>query len=73
MQPNRLGQFFTEWAVRLTPECVGGYCKPAAPIAIYVDGERFSEDPREIELSDLKEIAIVIGTPPDSIPSEFPQ
>ena len=73
VHPNRLGQFFTEWAVRLTPECVGGYCKPAAPIAIYVDGERFSGDPREIELSDLKEIAIVIGTPPDSIPSEFPQ
>jgi hypothetical protein len=73
VQPNRLGQFFTEWAVRLTPECVGGYCKPQAPIAIYVDGKRFTGDPREIELSNLREIAIVIGTPPDSIPSEFPQ
>ena len=73
VQPNRLGQFFTEWAVRLTPECVGGYCKPQAPIAIYVDGKRFTGDPREIELSNLREIAIVIGTPPASIPSEFPQ
>ena len=73
VQPNRLGQFFTEWAVRLTPKCVGGYCKPQAPIAIYVDGKRFTGDPREIELSNLREIAIVIGTPPDSIPSEFPQ
>src|SRR6266545_2369757 len=73
VQPNRLGQFFTEWAVRLTPECVGGFCKPEAPIAIYVDGKRFTGDPREIELSNLREIAIVIGTPPDSIPSEFPQ
>jgi hypothetical protein len=73
VQPNRLGQFFTEWAVRLTPECVGGYCKPEAPIAIYVDGQAYDGDPREIELSDGKEIAIVIGTPPDSIPSEFPQ
>jgi len=73
VQPNRLGQFFTEWAVPLTPECVGGFCKPEAPIAIYVDGKRFTGDPREIELSNLREIAIVIGTPPDSIPSEFPQ
>ncbi|HEX9350151.1 MAG TPA: hypothetical protein VF877_02640 [Gaiellaceae bacterium] len=73
VQPNRLGQFFTEWAVRLTPECVGGYCKPKAPIAIYVDGQAYDGDPRDIELSDGKEIAIVIGTPPDSIPSEFPQ
>lgn len=73
VKPNRLGQFFIEWAVRLDDNCVGGYCKPAAPIAIYVDGDRFSGDPRDIELSDLKEIAIVIGTPPDSIPSEFPQ
>ena len=73
VQPNRLGQFFTEWAVRLTPECVGGFCKPEAPIAIFVDGKRYTDDPREIELSDLREIAIVIGSTPDSIPSEFPQ
>jgi len=72
VQPNRLGQFFTEWAVRLTPECVGGYCRPEAPIAIYVDGQANDGDPREIELSDGKEIAIVIGAPPSSIPSTFP-
>ena len=73
VQPNRLGQFFTEWAVRLTPECVGGFCKPEAPIAIFVDGKRYTDDPHEIELSDMREIAIVIGSTPDSIPSEFPQ
>lgn len=70
--PNRLGQFFIEWAVRLDKSCVGGYCKADAPIAIYVDGNPFSGDPRDIELSDLREIAIVIGSPPDEIPSEFP-
>ena len=71
VQPNRLGQFFTEWAVRLTPECVGGFCKPEAPIAIYVDGKRYTGDPREIELSNLREIAVVIGSPPSSIPASF--
>jgi hypothetical protein len=70
--PNRLGQFFTEWAVRLDDSCVGGYCKSTAPIAIYIDGDQFSGDPGDIELSDLKEVAIVIGTPPDNIPSAFP-
>jgi hypothetical protein len=70
--PNQLGQFFTEWAVRLTSSCIGGYCKPAVPIKIYVDGKVESGDPTQIELSDLREIAIVIGTPPARIPKEFP-
>jgi hypothetical protein len=71
-KPNRLGQFFIQWDVRLTPTCVGGFCKPTAPIAIYVDGDRYTGDPRAIGLENLREIAIVIGTPPESIPSEFP-
>ena len=71
--PNRLGQFFTEWAVRLTPNCIGGYRKPAVPIKIYVDGKLETGDPAQIELSDLREIAIVIGTPPATIPKEFPK
>jgi hypothetical protein len=71
--PNHLGQFFTEWAVRLTSDCVGGYCKPAVPVKIYVNGKVESGDPTQIELSDLREIAIVIGTPPATIPKEFPK
>jgi hypothetical protein len=71
--PNQLGQFFTEWAVRLTSDCVGGYCKPAVPIKIYVDGKVETGDPTQIELSNLREIAIVIGTPPATIPMEFPR
>src|SRR5213596_1896449 len=71
--PNRLGQFFTEWAVRLTPNCIGGYCKPDVPIKIYVDGKLETGDPAQIELSDLREIAIVIGTSPATIPKEFPK
>jgi hypothetical protein len=70
--PNKLGQFFTEWAVKLTPDCVGAYCKPKTPIKIYVDGKVETGDPREIELSDLREIAVVIGKPPATIPSGFP-
>jgi hypothetical protein len=71
-QFNTLGEFFTEWAVRLDRTCVGGYCKPAAPITIYVDGKPETTDPRQIELEDKREIAIVIGSPPALIPSSFP-
>jgi hypothetical protein len=66
-KPNTLGQFFTEWGVRLSESCIGDYCSPE-PIAFYVDGKRYTQDPRAIELTDLKEIAIVIGTPPPQIP-----
>jgi hypothetical protein len=66
--PNRLGQFFTEWGVRLDKSCVGGYCRPQAPIAIFLDGKRYNGDPRSIGLADHLEIAIVIGSPPTKIP-----
>jgi hypothetical protein len=70
-QFNNLGEFFTEWAVRLDLMCVGGYCKPGAPITIYVDGKPNTGDPRQIKLEDKREIAIVIGSPPAEIPSSF--
>jgi hypothetical protein len=66
--PNRLGQFFVEWGVRLDRSCVGGFCKPTAPIAFFVDGRRYKGDPRKIGLADQREIAIVIGSPPPEIP-----
>jgi len=68
---NLLGQFFTEWDVRLDEDCVGGYCRPDANIAVYVDGEPYEGNPADIELRDLREIAIVIGTPPAEIPSGY--
>jgi hypothetical protein len=69
---NRLGQFFKEWDVRLSPKCVAKYCKPAKKISVYVDGKKISGDPRAIQLKDKREIAIVVGKPPSKIPSKFP-
>jgi hypothetical protein len=71
VQPNRLGQFFSEWGLRFDRNCLDGFCKPKAPIAVFVDGKLYTGDPRTIELSNGTEIAIVIGTPPSSIPSKF--
>jgi hypothetical protein len=72
-RPNQLGDFFTEWNVRLSRACVGGYCAPADPLAVFVDGQRYRGDPRAIQLTNLKEIAIVIGSPPGRIPAQFPR
>jgi len=68
--PNRLGQFFIEWGVRLTRTCVGPYCKN---VQVWVNGKRYRGDPRKILLANLTEIVITVGTPPKSIPAKFPR
>jgi hypothetical protein len=67
--PNTLGQFFIQWAVKLTETCVGEHCSPLESVAFYVNGKPYAGDPTAIELADKTEIAIVIGTPPAVIPS----
>jgi hypothetical protein len=57
-----LGQFFVEWGVRLTAECVGGLCVGnGKELAFFVDGKRFSGDPATIVLKKHQEIAIEYG------------
>jgi hypothetical protein len=68
-KPNTLGEFFTEWGVALDASCVATFCRPNTKIAIYIDGKPFQGDARTIELTDHREIAIVIGTPPSAIPN----
>jgi hypothetical protein len=67
-QSHTLGEFFTEWGVVLNASCVATFCSPTTMIAVYVDGELATGDPREIVLTDQREIAVVIGTPPPVIP-----
>lgn len=70
-RPNTLGEFFKEWGVALDAECVGGYCEPDAVIQVLLDGEAYKGNPAEIELVDQLVITIVIGSPPDEVPSDF--
>jgi hypothetical protein len=63
-----LGQMFTEWGVRLDDECVGEFCTSDTDIAFYIGRDEYEGNPSDIELEDQREIAIVIGTPPDFIP-----
>ena len=67
-EPNRLGEFFTEWGVRFTKQCIGAYCTPATKLAVYIDGKKQSGDWKSITLENGREIAVVIGTPPKKIP-----
>jgi hypothetical protein len=67
---NTLGQLFTEWGVRLDGQCVGDFCTSSTPIKVVVNGKEVPlSTARDIPLTDQKEIAIVIGTPPATVPS----
>jgi hypothetical protein len=66
-----LGQFFGVWGVRLTPDCVGGYCHGVTPWTVYVNGQAYQGDPAALVLRPHQEIAFVIGTPPHKIPSTY--
>jgi hypothetical protein len=70
-KPATLGQFFTEWGVRLDDQCVGEFCSSKTQVAVYVNGQKVSGNPADIELKTHLEIAVVIGKPPDQIPSSW--
>jgi hypothetical protein len=59
--PNTLGEFLIEWAVTLP-----------ADAKVYLDGVEHTGNVASIELTNMLEIAIVMGEPPSVIPSDFP-
>ena len=65
--PNTLGELFTEWGLTLSAQCVSTHC---GGVKAYVNGKEAAGDPGAIELLDHEEIAVVVGTPPSSIPSK---
>jgi len=71
IEPFTLGQFFTQWGVTLDESCVGEFCTPDTSVAVYVNGETWEGNPADIPLNSHDEIAIVIGTAPAEIPSEW--
>lgn len=59
-----VGQFFTEWGVRLGPGRIGGLVTgPDGVLRVFVDGRRFSGNPAEIVLKAHQEIALWYGSP----------
>ncbi|WP_123955492.1 hypothetical protein [Frondihabitans sp. 762G35] len=57
-----LGQFFTEWGVRLDTSHVGAAGGDVAEVlTVFVDGERRAGDPASIVLRDLDDIDLVVA------------
>jgi hypothetical protein len=69
--PATLGQFFTEWGVRMDGSCIGEFCSSNTSIAVYVNGKKTDGNPADIKLDSHLEIAIVIGKAPDFIPDSW--
>jgi hypothetical protein len=57
-----LGQVFTEWDVRLAPGAVGPYVngKDGVALAVFVNQQRYSGDPRKITLTRHEDIDVVV-------------
>jgi hypothetical protein len=69
-----LGEFFDEWGVRLTANCLGGYCTgKGSELRAYVDGKLSAGNPRAIVLTDRQEIALVFGRGSDfrAVPAHY--
>jgi hypothetical protein len=66
-----LGMLFTEWGVRLTDTCIGGYCRPQVPITAYLNGKQDDVSLAAIVFRKGDEIALVIGSPPATIPTSW--
>lgn len=67
----RLGDFFEVWGEPLTATNVAGVINK--PMSVFVNDPstgltEYKGDPRDIEITTHKEITIVLGTAPESIP-----
>lgn len=63
-----LGQFVAEWGVFLNGRCIGSYCNG---LKWYLNGKLQTGNPQAYTLEPHDEIAIVVGTPPKTIPSTY--
>ena len=64
-----LGQFLTEWGVKVTGECVADKC--GDEVAVFVNGSIQDDGARDLVIKADTEIALVLGTQPDDIPSTY--
>jgi hypothetical protein len=63
-----LGQFFGEWGVKLTPNCLGTYC---GKLKWWVDGKPMVGNPAGLILKAHQEIVIAAGKAPSPVPKSY--
>jgi hypothetical protein len=62
VQPFTLGQFFDVWGVRLTSQCVGGYCSRGIDsLRVSANGVLLKGNPRNLILDDHQVIEVRFG------------
>lgn len=70
-----LGQLFDIWGVRLDAACIGAYCADDTnTLTIFVNGQEYTGEPRDLELTPHAVIVITYGTAaerPSPIPSTY--
>jgi len=71
VKPYYLGQFLTEWGLQNGSGCLAGQCPPAHPVAVYVNGSPSPIPLEKVEITAHAEIAVVVGTPPATIPKSY--
>lgn len=67
-RPYTLGQFFGEWSVRLTANCLGKYC---GHVRWWVNGAPGFGNPANLILRRHQEIVVAAGPPPARIPKSY--
>jgi hypothetical protein len=76
VQDFTLGQAFDVWGVRLTSQCVGGYCESGdARLRVFSGGQETTGDPRDVVLEDVSAVVVTFGNEddlPDPVPTGFP-
>jgi hypothetical protein len=75
VQDFTLGQFFDVWGVKLTADCVGGYCASGdKKLQVFSNGAPYTGNPRDLVLTAHQEIVVAYGTDaelPNPIPSAY--
>jgi hypothetical protein len=67
-RPYTLGQFFGEWSVRLSADCLGRYC---GDLQWWVNGTPQAGNPADLVVHAHQEIVIAAGKPPAPIPASY--
>jgi hypothetical protein len=63
-----LGQFFGEWGVRVSSDCLGRYC---GHLQWWVNGQKQTGDPADLVLKSHQEIVIAAGKLPAHVPTSY--
>jgi hypothetical protein len=67
-----LGDIFAVWGVRLTRNCIGGYCSDGQNrLRIFISGQEFFASPETYRLQDFEVITVAFGGP-DDLPVPVP-